>query len=233
MDEPVFKNSILSRLPENEIKQVLPTIRLIPMTFRQMGFEPYTPITNVDFPDSGLYSMVTLVDNEDEVEVATIGWEGMVGLPLVMGSNTTSQRVFCQMPGQTWRMSAEDFAQLLTKLPRFNYLCRRYCLFVLEQAGHNSGCNRAHQIFERCAKWLLLSHDRAQAETFELTQEFLAEMIGVRRQGVNLAIGTLVAANLIKHERGRITVLNRPGLEDVSCECYKQIRRSLDDFLRC
>ncbi|HEY9678731.1 MAG TPA: Crp/Fnr family transcriptional regulator [Drouetiella sp.] len=225
-----LKNGILKRLPEKELEIFMKLAELVHMDPRDTVIEPYKPVEVVHFPEIGLHSMVSICDNE-EVEVATVGFEGMIGIPLVLGEQATAVRVFCQMTGSSWEIKSQAFLEMLDTCPVFRRLCTRYCFFVLEQAGQNSACNRIHSINERCAKWLLLSHDRAFGDQFDLTQEFLAQMLGVRRQSVNLAAGTLQSAGLVKYTRGIVTVLNRAGLEDASCECYTIIKTSLVKFL--
>lgn len=227
---PELKNAILKRLPAHELDTFMKQAEYVHMDLRDTVIEANKPIEVVHFPEIGLHSMVSIVDKL-EVEVVTIGFEGMIGVPLVFGERTTMTRVFCQMPGASWQITAASFVEMLNSCPVFKTLCSRYCFFIFEQAGQNSACNRIHSINERCAKWLLLSQDRAFGNQFELTQEFLSQMLGVRRQSVNLAAGTLQAAGLIKYVRGNVTVLDRPGLEEVSCECYPAIRSSLDRFL--
>lgn len=197
---------------------------------RESVVEPDKAISFVDFPESGMHSM-TACSDDDEVEVATIGFEGMTGLPLILGETTSTSRVFCQIPGTAWRIAASDFFRLISQSDTLSRLCHRYVLFVIEQASQNSACNRIHSIEERCAKWLCLSHDRADGDKFELTQDFLAGMLGVRRQSVNLAAGALHQAGLIAYSRGNISISNRPGLEDVACRCYSKIRKAFEKFM--
>jgi CRP-like cAMP-binding protein len=135
---------------------------------------------------------------------------------------------FCQVEGSGWRIPVEKFKQMLEKSSELNELCKKYLATFLNQVARNSGCNWSHSIEERCARWLLLTHDRVDGDEFHLTQEFLATMLGVTRGGVNLAAGSLAKANLITYVRGKITVLDRLGLEKSTCECYSSIRSYFD-----
>jgi CRP-like cAMP-binding protein len=173
--------------------------------------------------------MVSFVDDA-VIEVATVGLEGFVGIPIVLGEMSTSGRVFCQIPGSGYNIPGKVFEALLPQCPELHRLCLRYTSCVFDQAGQNSACNRVHTIEERCAKWLLLSHNRCQSDKFDLTQKFLAQMLGVRRQSVNLAAGALQHSGLIRYSRGHIEVLDRKGLEEVTCECYSVITGCLKKF---
>ncbi len=222
-------NSILSRLPENELNTLLSAAEFVHLDTDEILLERNTDIGFAHFPETGLISMVAFVDSE-VVEVATVGFEGFVGIPLVLGEQSHVGRVFCQIPGTGYNIPSEIFVALLPKCPTLFRLCLRYASCTFDQAGQNSACNRVHSIEERCAKWLLLSHNRMQADRFELTQKFLAQMLGVRRQSVSLAAGTLQQAGIIKYSRGHIEILNRKALEEVTCECYSVITTSLKKF---
>lgn len=220
------QNAILMQLPPDELEQVLSHSELVSLKLRDTIIKPNLPIEFIDFVEEGVHSMIAVADSE-KVEVATVGREGMVGIPILLGSTTSICECFCQVPGRSRRMTTETFERLLKTLPTFSKLCFRYCHSVFEQASQNSACNRLHSIEERCAKWLLLCHDRVNGPQFELTQEFLAQMLGVRRQSVNLAAGMLQTAGIIQYSRGLVRILKRPELESVACECYQLIRRSI------
>jgi CRP-like cAMP-binding protein len=230
MNDERTKNSILARTPAHEREQILARAEYVHLDPMDILIEPGKPVPAVDFLEDGLHSMLAVVDNV-EIEVATVGYEGMVGIPLVLNETETSGKVFCQVPAKGWRIASHDFLELLETCPQFAVLCRRYTSFIFDQAGQNSACNRLHSIEERCAKWLLLSHDRVEGDKFQLTQEFIAQMLGVRRQSVNIAAGILQNAGMIKYSRGVIQVLDRPALEGVACACYGIIRAALQRFL--
>jgi hypothetical protein len=187
-------------------------------------WEANQPIRNVYFPETAVISLVTLLD-AGSIEAITIGNDGFVGLPVYHGPGETVTRANCQMPGTSWRMSAADFMKLLPEMPELARALDRYSQLVIETISQSAACNRVHVIEERCARWLLMSQDRVASDEIPLTQEFLAQMLGVRRPGVTVAIGILERAGLIAHGRGRITVTDRKGLEAASCECYAAIKR--------
>ncbi len=221
------QNRILKQLPPDEFEKFLSCSELIDLKLKDTVIEPNKPIEWIDFVESGVHSMIAIADSE-KVEVATVGREGMVGIAIVLGQTTSICECFCQVPGKSFRIATSKFKELLNSCPVLASACMRYCFSVFEQASQNSACNRLHSIEERCAKWLLLCHDRVNESEFELTQEFLAQMLGVRRQSVNLAAGILQTAGIIKYSRGMIRILQREELEQVSCECYKLIRKAMD-----
>ena len=157
------------------------------------------------------------------VEIATVGPEGMVGLPVFLSDEQVAHRAFVQVPGEGARIAADAFRRLIPRCPVLNHLLLRYTLALLHQIGQNAACNRIHLVEERCARWLLMSHDRVQEDSFPLTQEFLAQMLGVRRPTVSIAGGMLARAGVVTYTRGQITILDRAGLEAAACECYRII----------
>jgi CRP-like cAMP-binding protein len=225
-----LRNSIITRLPQEELDRVMPHMELVHLDPHDVLVEPDRPIEYIDFPDEGLHSMLALVEDA-VVEVATVGFEGFIGIPVLLGTDVTSGKIFAQSPVRAHRLSTQTFKNLLEQCPRLEQLCKYYVVFVFDQAGQNSACNRTHTIEERCAKWLLLSHDRFEGDKFQLTQEFLAQMLGVRRQSVNIAAGILQQAGFIKYTRGDIQITNREGLESAACICYTKIRSALERYL--
>jgi CRP-like cAMP-binding protein len=169
-------------------------------------------------------SLVTELDSGDSVEAMTVGNDGFVGVAIFHGLPSSRLMAVGQITGESRRVRAEDFRQLMAVSPVLYGLLHRYSQFVFETVSQSAACNRLHVIEQRCARWLLMSQDRVGRDTFDLTQEFLAMMLGVRRPGVTVAMGLLEKAGLITHRRGSISVVNRPGLEKVSCECYRTIK---------
>jgi CRP-like cAMP-binding protein len=187
------------------------------------------PIEHAYFVQRGVVSLVAPVDQGERgwartVEVGPIGNEGMVGLPLVLSTDREPVRAFVQVPDGAWRISAATLRRALDDVIGLRPLLLRYVQTFLNQVGQGSACNRAHAVQERCARWLLMTHDRVGEDEFPLTQEFLAAMLGVRRAGVTVAAGMLQRAGFIKYVRGDITVVDRKGLESASCACYATIR---------
>jgi CRP-like cAMP-binding protein len=181
---------------------------------------------HVYFPLSGVMSMVLVMEESDEiVEIATIGREGMVGAPIVLGTLAMNHRVFCQVgPGQALRMDVKLFAEALAKSPVLRLMCNRYMQAMMVMMGQGVACNRVHPVEQRCARWILMTADRSEGPRFHLTHEFLAQLLGVRRATVTVAAGILQEAGLIQYGRGMVEVLDRERLEAAGCECYGVIK---------
>ncbi len=190
-------------------------------------FEPGQEIDAVYFPLGGVISLVTPLENGAIVEVATVGNEGMVGVPLVAGGSL-AVRAISQVRGPVLRMEAFTFHVEMGRTGPFRDVVFRYLLALFGQIAQAAACNRLHSNEERLARWLLMSHDRVGLDEFGITHEFLGQMLGSRRATVTLSAGILQAAGLIHYHRGRVTILDRPGLVEVSCECYAVIKEELD-----
>jgi CRP-like cAMP-binding protein len=216
-------NRLLAALPAAALGRILPLLEEVELTFREDIYRRDRPVDHVWFPAAGIVSLVSEFADGAPVEVATVGPEGMVGIQLLLGSDRIAHRALVQVAGSALRMAAGDFRRLLGELPAFEGLLRRYTLALLSQIAQAAACNRAHNVEERLARWLLMTHDRVGAPEFPLTQEFIGQMLGVRRPTVSLAAGMLQRAELIHYVRGRISILDRPGLEAASCECYATI----------
>ena len=166
------------------------------------------------------------------IEVGTIGREGMSGIPLLMGGATTANDSYCQVPGRAIKISAEHFHRLKSGDETFRALLDRYLQAYVNFLGQLTGCNRLHSVYERCARWLLLTHDRVNRNEILLTHEYLAMMLGSRRSGVTIALAALQRAGYIRYAHGCITILDRPGLEETTCECYAVAQRQFSGFLQ-
>jgi hypothetical protein len=169
-----------------------------------------------------------VLENGDLVEIATIGNEGMADLSVFLGLKTSSSRLLCQVPGDTLRMKTEVFLDLVARQPSLRLALGSYMVSMFIQVSQSAACNRLHPVEQRCARWILMTHDRVDSDTFPLTQDFLASMLGVRRPSVSVAAATLQNAGLINYSRGRLTVLDRAGLEAATCECYAIVREQFD-----
>jgi CRP-like cAMP-binding protein len=189
-------------------------------------YEQRAVIDSVYFPDTAVASLISRMTNEAVVEVGTIGNEGGVGLSLALGATVSVPEALIQIPGRAHRMSAADFQLTIAELPGFRDIVLRCVHAFMTQVSQTAACNRLHGIDERCARWLLLTHDRVGgADAFPLTHKFLSFMLGVRRAGVTEALGTLARSGLISSGSGHITILDRRGLEAATCECYAIVRR--------
>lgn len=233
MEEPVVvqaprTNRILASLPASELAKVHRCLEPVAMPIKMVLFERNKPVEHAYFVHRGVASLVGHMPAENLVEVATIGPEGMVGLPLVLGDDRSSGDAFMQVPGEGARIEANAFRALLPECPQLYRMLTRYALALIAQISQNVACNRAHTVEERAARWLLMTHDRVHQASFTLTQEFLGQMLGVRRPTVSLAAGMLARAGLIHYVRGQVEVLDRDGLERAACDCYRIITAEFD-----
>lgn len=224
-------NRVLDNLPRRIRRELDRKLEPIDLPFRQELFAPNEPITHVYFPLSGVVSLVSKMADGSIVEVATTGNEGMVGLPVYLGADRMPGSAFSQVPGHGLQLSSPEFRKAVRQSEAFAEMLNRYSQALFNQVAQSAACNRVHPADERTARWLLMTHDRVATDTFPLTQEFLAQMLGVRRAAVNVSAGSLQRAGLIQYSRGSITVLDRRGLEAASCECYKIIRDEYDRLL--
>jgi CRP-like cAMP-binding protein len=225
------QNAILAALPREEMELLAPRLERVSLKFKLVVQEIGEPLSHLWFPISGVVSMLSEMDDGTAVEVATTGREGFIGLSAVMGVKTVAQRTIVQVAGEGERLSVKTYNQLRDQLPRLVQLQMRYAMSILTQVAQGSACNRMHPIEARCARWLLMTHDRVDEDHFTLTHEFLAQMLGVTRPSVTIAAGILQQAGLIEYVRGQLTVLNRKGLEDASCECYRIITSEFERLL--
>jgi CRP-like cAMP-binding protein len=225
------QNRLLRALPVAEYASLLPQLTPVVLGLKQVLIEPDAPIRDVYFLRSGVGSMVADEQEGGSVEVGTIGPEGLIGLPVLMGADRMPYRVFVQIEGDGWRLSADAFRRLVDERAPVRHLLLRYAQAFSDQVSQSVACNRLHTLDERCARWLLMTHDRVHGESFELTHEFLSLMLGVRRAGVTVAMGALQGAQIIRYARGRVTVLDRPRLEEASCGCYHITRSAYDRLL--
>lgn len=222
--DTIPRNKILKLLPPAELAAIVERSELIEVKSKQVLFEPEQKLEYAHFPEDCVISLVTVLKDGDQVEAMTVGNDGFSGIPVFHEVETSKHKGCGQISGAALRIKARDFHNLARELPALRRLLHRYSEFVFETVAQSAACNRLHVIEQRCARWLLMSQDRVGRDSFDLTQEFLAEMLGVRRPGVTVAMGILEKAGLIAHGRGNITVVNRPGLEKASCECYATIR---------
>ena len=229
--KPRDANRILAALPATEHRRALTKLEPTPFRRGQSLYEPDKPISSVYFPRSGVASMVTRLVEGGTIEVATIGNEGVVGLSAYLGNGRSSMEVFVQIPGEALRMDADAFLREIRASSAWRNVIHRYSEALLNQIGQSAACNRAHTIEQRCARWLLMSHDRVLDDEIALTHEYLGEMLGVRRASVTQAAGKLKRRKLIDYHRGKIRVLDRKGLEKAACECYQFIRSHHDQLV--
>jgi CRP-like cAMP-binding protein len=224
-------NRLLAALPRVALERILPDLELRPFEMREVVQRRRQPLKEVIFPVGGVASMISMGDAGDSVEVATIGREGIVGMPLFLGGTAASVEVFIQVPGEGVYLQAAAFERHVQREPALLRILLLYTQALLTQVAQCSACNRHHSIAERCARWLLQTHDRVKGNEFPLTHDFLGLMLGVRRASVTETATALQDRDLIRYRRGMITVLDRAGLEKASCDCYRLIVREFDRLL--
>ena len=222
-NESHIVNRLIERLPRNERASVLERCEVVELAFGDILSETGPVIHHVYFPLNGFISLVTVLDDRQPLEMALIGNEGMVGVTLMLGVSAAPMRAIVQGSGQTLRMKAEDFRQEVIKCPSFQQILNRYLYVMMRQFPQMAVCTHFHEIKPRLARWLLMTHDRSSSDSFYLTHDFLAGMLGVRRSGVTVAAGSLQRKDLIDYRRGEVTILNRRGLEKASCTCYQTL----------
>lgn len=220
-------NRLLDALPGDERSRLLGKMTQSSLAMKHVLFESGEPVDAVHFPVDGVISLVTPLVGGSIVEVATVGNEGIVGVPMVPGG-VLAVRAVCQVPGRTLSISADSFLSESRRPGPFRQLIEKYLQSLFAQISQAAACNRLHSSEERLSRWLLMSHDRVGSDTFPITHEFLGHMLGSRRATVTLSAGLLQQAGLIRYSRGRVTIVDREGLEAVSCECYGIIRAALD-----
>jgi CRP-like cAMP-binding protein len=231
---PARRNRLLAALPATEYERLIPHLKLVSLPLNQIIYEAEEPITQVYFPHKSVISIVSTMENGSTVEVGLVSNEGMVGIPVILGGNSTTTTAIVQIPDSAMRMNADVLKTMFDQGGPLQTLLLRYIQARFTDIAQGCACNRLHTLDERLARWLLTVSDRLQSDDFPLTQEFISQMLGVRRSGVTVAANSLSRAGLISYHRGQINILNREALEATSCECYQVIRdefaRLLDNF---
>jgi CRP-like cAMP-binding protein len=231
MTTPTPRNRLLTMLPPVTFEQIAPHIVHVSLHQTEVLQDDGETLSSVWFLDSGVASWLAPDGEGGQIEVATIGNEGMVGLTVFLDRGTTLGRLECQIAGSGWRMPADAFCDLAEPPGPFRDLLSRYTQAVMSQMAQTAVCNRLHEVNERCARWLLLTHDRVDGDTFNLTHEYLALMLGVRRASVTVAAGILAQAGLITYHRGQVTILDRESLEAAACPCHAIVRDTFERLI--
>ena len=224
-------NRLLEALPSSDLHRLLAECETVELAFADVLYTSGDRLSHVYFPISSFISLIMPIDDSSSLEVGMVGNEGMFGIPLALGVDVSPVRAVVQGAGPALRMGAASFCTELGRSPALQREIDRYVFVHLSQLAQTAGCTRFHVVEARLARWLLMTQDRAHANTFHVTQEFLAFMLGVRRVGVTKAASSLQERNLIRYSRGDITVLDRRGLKAASCGCYKADRASYDRTL--
>jgi len=216
-------NHFLARLDQEDYAELMSVAKIVPLKFRKRMLRQDEVIDAVYFPITCMFSLLVTNDGAPQMEMATIGNEGMVGASEALQMQGAIGLNLIQLPGTAVRIDANVFRQVSGNRMAMQRLIHQLVYALLRQVLYGAACNRIHSMEERCARWLLMTHDRAGQDTFPLTQEFLSHMLGVRRATVNVATGMLKKAGFIRYVRGQLTILDRAGLESASCDCYRAI----------
>jgi CRP-like cAMP-binding protein len=224
-------NRMLATLPKAEYKRLWPSLKHVNLILGEVLYEPGTVIKYVYFPNNSIISLISPQLGTSSLEVGMIGNEGMAGLAVFLGVKSSSTQALVQGAGSAMRMTSANIRQEANRLSGLHSLLHRHSHSLLRQVSQTLACNNFHLVHSRLARWLLMTNDRLGLEEFPLTQSFLSNMLGVRREGVSEAASELQAHKLIRYSRGVITILNRRGLEANSCECYEIIKAETDSYL--
>ncbi len=216
-------NSVLRSLSRKDSQRLFARHEQVNLTYGDVLCEPGKQLRYVYFLNSGIISLLAPVDGHASVEVGLVGSEGMAGMALFLGVGVSPVRMLVQGSGTAMRIKAAAFRHEIERNPVLQRALNRYLYGFMAQVAQTAGCNRFHRIGTRLARWLLMTHDRIRSNEFRLTHEFLAHMLGVRRAGITLAANILQKKKLIRYSRGKITILNRQGLERASCGCYRTV----------
>jgi CRP-like cAMP-binding protein len=223
-------NKLLAALPQTEWQRWSPLLELVELPLGTVLYEPGQMLNHVYFPTTAIVSLLYVMENGASAEIAVVGNEGLVGISLFMGGESTSSRAVVQSAGQGFRLEAQTLKDDFNRAPVLQLLLR-YTQALITQMSQTAVCNRHHSLDQQLCRWLLLSQDRLQGDELVMTQELIANMLGVRREGVTAAALKLQHAGLIRYARGHITLLDRAGLEKRTCECYAVVKKEYDRLL--
>jgi CRP-like cAMP-binding protein len=225
------KNLLLAALPDSEWERWLPQLEAVALPLGQVLYESGDTLSHVYFPTTAIVSLLYVMENGASAEIAVVGREGLVGISLFMGGESTPSRAVVQSAGNGFRLKAQLVKTEFNRAGPVLHLLLRYTQALITQMAQTAVCNRHHSLDQQLCRWLLLSLDRLQDNELMMTQELIANMLGVRREGVTEGALKLQHAGLISYSRGRITVLDRPGLEKRTCECYAVVKKEYDRLL--
>jgi len=238
MDQPVkaapvqsIRNRLLELLPADDVELLRPHLKSVAFTYKLPLYQAFEPLEFVYFPVTGVASLVNTMADGSASEVGTIGNEGMIGLPVILGDTVAPTSVYIQVPGQGLRLPVKVLRDGLDSSRTMRTVMDHYAHAFFNQVAQSAACNHFHSLEQRSCRWLLMTHDRVHSAQFMLTHEFLAMMLGVRRSSVTVAANRLKRLNLIKYNRGHVTILDRKGLETRTCECYAVSKCEFDRLL--
>jgi CRP-like cAMP-binding protein len=225
------QNHLLDALPLIDYERIAARLELVSLKLGDVLYEPDIPLRYVYFPTTAILSLLYVMEDGASAEIAIVGNEGILGIALFMGGETTPSRAVVQSAGHGYRLKAQFLKEEFGRFGPFLRLLLRYTQALITQMAQTAVCNRHHSVDQQLCRWLLLSLDRLATSELSMTQELIANMLGVRREGVTEAAGKLQVAGLIQYRRGKITVLDRPRLESRSCECYQVVKTEFDRLL--
>ncbi len=225
------QNRLLAMLPDEDYQRLQPLLEPVSLQLGQVVYEAGGSQPHVYFPTSCIISLLYVMEDGASAEIAVTGCEGLVGISLFMGGDSTPSRAVVQSAGEGYRMRAAALKEEFDRGGKLHHFALRYTQALITQMAQTAVCNRHHSVEQQLCRWLLLSLDRLPSNVLTMTQELIANMLGVRREGVTEAAGHLKKAGLIEYQRGHVTVLDRPGLEKQVCECYAVVKREYDRLL--
>ena len=225
------QNALLGLLPEEDLAHLLPHLEQVTLSLGQSLSESGRQMSHVYFPLDAIVSLLCVMEDGASTEIAVVGYEGIVGVSLFMGGETTPSRAIVQSAGKAYRLKGQLLKNEFYRAGPMQRLLLRYTQALLTQMAQTAVCNRHHSVDQQLCRWLLLSLDRLPGDKLIMTQELIANMLGVRREGVTESAGKLQRAGLISYNRGHITIIDRPGLEKRVCECYAVVKREYDRLL--
>ena len=225
------KNFLLDSLPKDELERVIRHLESVDLPLGKVLYESGDKLDYAYFPTTAIVSLLYIMENGNTAEIGVVGNDGILGIALFMGGNTTPNRAVIQSSGKALRISAKNLMAEFSLGGKFQNLLLRYTQALITQISQTAVCNRLHSVEQQLCRWLLLSHDRLDSDKLVMTHDLISNMLGVRREGVTLAAKKLVARKLIKSVRGTMTVLDRPGLEQAVCECYEVVNTEYNRLL--
>lgn len=229
--DDALMNHLLAALPADELARIKPNLEAILLPLGKVLYESGDKMTHIYFPTTAIISLLYIMENGATAEIGIAGNNGLIGVALFMGGETTSSRAIVQSAGYAVRMKATDLKTAFALGGVFQNLLLRYTQSLMTQISQTAVCNRLHSVEQQLCRWLLINHDQLQTDKLVMTHDLIANMLGVRREGVSIAAGNLQKLGLIKYVRGTITVVDRPGLEIAVCECYKVVKDEYDRLL--
>jgi CRP-like cAMP-binding protein len=231
IQQSAVRNRLLAALPPAGFAALADHLQPAELELKQVLYEPGQIIQTIHFPEGGMVSHVIPLENGHGVEVGLVGREGLVGLPGILGAERATTEAMVQMEGPAWRIRADELRAAFERSAPLRVLLLRYVQAFHAQVAQTAACNAQHTVDLRLARWLLMQHDRAEQDEFPMTHEFLALMLGTRRPSISVAAGVLQKSGAVRYVHGRMTVLDRAGLEAAACECYGVVREQSDELL--